>query len=152
MAIMKVALAAVALLLLSACATPYQDMGFLGGVTATQITADTFQIAARGNGYTSADVIERYALRKAAETTVGAGYDLFLLGAARDRTRVGSVTTASANVYGGSAYGSATTFRIVKPGETVMVKMFKGAKPADAPENLYDAREVLKYMTPPPKP
>ena len=35
------------------CATKYQDMGFSGGVAAQQMTADTFRISARGNGYTS---------------------------------------------------------------------------------------------------
>ena len=38
-----------AALALTACTTPYQDMGLRGGVEAQQITADTYRIpAARG--------------------------------------------------------------------------------------------------------
>lgn len=135
-------LAAALLLGLAGCATPYQEMGFLGGVQATQVTQDTFQIAARGNAYTGADTIQRYALRKAAETTVAAGYDLFMLGDRQDRTRRATVISGDAS--DGSFSGFAQT--LVKPGETVLVKMFKGAKPADAPANLFDARDVLKYL------
>ncbi len=54
---------------LSACATKYQDMGFTGGVSAEQLTADTYRIVSRGNGYTGATKVQDYALVKAAETT-----------------------------------------------------------------------------------
>jgi hypothetical protein len=134
---------------LSACATPYQEMGFTGGVSATQLTSDTFQIVASGNGYTSTATIERYALRKAAEVTVANGYDLFLIASAADQGRVaGFMTNSQFNIDGGYSTGSATP--IFKPGQTMMVKTFKGPKPADAPTNLYDAREVLRYLVPSP--
>src|SRR5215204_3530501 len=35
------------------CGTPYQDMGFRGGVEAQQMTADTYRIKSRGNAYTA---------------------------------------------------------------------------------------------------
>ena len=54
-------------LVLAGCATKYQEMGFTGGVAAERITADTYRIVARGNGYTGNTTIQDYALLKAAE-------------------------------------------------------------------------------------
>lgn len=133
---------------LSACATPYQEMGYTGGVSATQLTGDTFQIVAKGNGYTSSSVIERYALRKAAEVTVANGYDLFLIASAADRGQVTGLINNSQN--DGNGYSSGVSTPIYMPGQTLMVKTFKGPKPANAPPNLYDARELLSYLVPPP--
>jgi hypothetical protein len=42
-------------LALAACGTRYQEMGFTEGVTAQQVTVDTYRIIARGNGATSCD-------------------------------------------------------------------------------------------------
>lgn len=152
------------LLGVSACATPYQNMGFTGGVGATRIDETTLQISARGNGFTDPDKITRYVMRKAAEETVADGFGLFLVVSQEDRSRTGTfvtpgsatTTTSGTTSYVGSyAYENATSqttyaparlHRFVKPGETATIKMFKGAKPADAPPNLFDAREVLKYM------
>jgi hypothetical protein len=123
-------------------------MGLTGGVSATQVASDTFQIVAKGNGYTSSSAIERYALRKAAEVTVANGYDLFLIASAVDRGQVSGFATNSQ--YNGNGYSSGMAAPIYTPGQTLMVKTFKGPKPTDAPPNLYDAREVLRYLVPPP--
>ena len=148
---------------LTACATPYQNTGLLGGVSAYRLDETTVQIAARGNGFTDPDTIGRYVMRKAAEETVDDGYDLFIVLSSEDRTRTGSfytpgsaTTTASGSTdyVGNSAYGNATArttylppqaHRFVKPGEAVTIKMLKGPKPPDAPPNMFDADEVLKY-------
>ncbi|MCA3740695.1 hypothetical protein [Phenylobacterium sp.] len=144
------ALVAACILGLGACATPYQEMGFTGGVSASQLGADTFQIVATGNGYTSAATIERYALRKAAEVTVSNGFDLFLITSAADQGRIASVMTNSQiSSYGDSGYAYGYSTPIFKPGQTMVVRTFKGSKPSDAPPNLYDARELLRYLAPP---
>lgn len=39
--------------MLASCATPYQEKGFAGGVSATQIDAQTIIISGIGNGFTS---------------------------------------------------------------------------------------------------
>lgn len=143
--------ACVAALALASCATPYGDMGLMGGVRATQITADTFQITARGNAYTDADTIQRFVIRKAAEQTVTSGYDLFAMGNSVDRTSVGFISTANVTGTGNQAFAFGNTTRLVKPGETVMIKAFKGPRPNPMPPGLYDAREVLAYLVPPPK-
>lgn len=134
-------------LLLSACTTPYQEMGSLGGVQATQISSDTFQIRAQGNGYTDPDTIQRYALRKAAEVTISAGYDWFQILSDSNRTVTGATTSAVATSTRSSTYVFATTMPIIKPGQTVMIKLMKGAVPADASVTAFDAREILKFST-----
>ncbi len=131
-----------------ACSTPYQKMGLLGGVQATQITDDTFQITARGNGYTDPDTIQRYVLRKAAEQTLASGFDVFVIGSETDRSGHGTVGTAYGGGGGGSAFAFGSSWSVIKPGETVLVKMVKGPKPVPTPLGVYDAREVLRYLIP----
>lgn len=133
---------------LAGCATPYQEMGFLGGVEGVRITGDTAQITARGNAYTPPEIIQRYALRKAAELTVNAGYDLFEIQGEQNQTRVGSTSTGYATGDWNSAFGVSTTTPIIKPGQTLMIRMSKGALPETRPAGLYDAHEVLAFLGP----
>lgn len=143
----KTLVASGACALLCGCATPYQEMGLTGGVAATQLASDTFQITARGNGFTDPDTIQRYVMRKAAETTIAAGYDYFVLGSSRDRTNRMAFTSGSA--YGGYGYASgfATTSSIIQPGETVIVKMKKAPAPDPLPDGWFDAHDVAKYLS-----
>jgi hypothetical protein len=90
---MKHILLGMAALLCAGCSTPYQEMGFGGGVEAQQMTANTYRIVARGNGYTSGTAIQDYALLKAAETTKQAGATHFEVISASDASSVGAVTT-----------------------------------------------------------
>jgi len=133
-------------LMLSACATPYQEMGALGGVKATRISGDTAQITARGNAYTDPDTIQRYALRRAAEETVADGFDLFRISTDLDRTQAGSQSFGYATGGRYSAFGSAFTMPIVKPGQTLLIRMYKGPKPDPMPDGMFDAREVQTYL------
>nr|EKV6049359.1 hypothetical protein [Acinetobacter baumannii] len=48
----KIFLAALATIGLQACTTPYQEMGASGGVEATIIDDNVFQVRASVNGYT----------------------------------------------------------------------------------------------------
>ena len=154
-------------LVLCACATPYGEMGLLGGVSATQIDANTLQIAARGNAYIGSDTIQRYVLLRAAEETAQRGFDLFLIVSSKDATQSGtfyspgsstSSTTGQVTNFGGgftnlnattqTTYSPGAAIPFVFPGEDVLVKMFKGEKPVDAPPNLYKASEVIQYVGP----
>jgi hypothetical protein len=74
--------------ILSGCGTKYQEMGFTGGVAAEPVMTDVYRIVARGNGYTSADRIQDFALFKAAETTLAAGSNFFVVVDQTDRTKV----------------------------------------------------------------
>ena len=150
--------------------------GLLGGVQAHRIDETTVQVLARGNALTDADTITRYTLRKAAEETLAAGYDGFYIVSDQDRTRRRIVSTmdisgtanGTTSVHGtmtgagntafisGTANstaflsGTATTqtYNIIKPGETVTIKMFRGPKRSNAP-GVYDAHELLRFMVPP---
>ncbi|MHB8529628.1 MAG: CC0125/CC1285 family lipoprotein [Caulobacteraceae bacterium] len=130
---------------LAACSTPYQQMGVLGGVNAVRITQDTAQITARGNAYTDPDVIQRYALRRAAEETINDGYDLFRIGGDTDRSLNGSQSFGFATGNRRSVFGSAFSMPVIKPGETLMIKMYKGPRPDPMPDGLFDAHEVLRF-------
>lgn len=143
----RFALAVSATLALAGCATPYQSMGFLGGVDAVRLDATTLQVTARGNAYTDQDTIQRFVLRKAAEETIAAGFDVFEIGSTDDRSRKGQVGTAYGRGGWGSAWATSTSWELIKPGQTVMVRMSKGPKPADAPLGVFDAREYLRYTT-----
>ena len=149
---------------LAACSTPYQDMGLLGGVSATRIDTDTVQISGKGNAYTSAATIQQYVLLKAADETLADGYDFFVLLSASDASRSGafyipgqttSYTTGNASVVGNNVYGQATTqtyttpgstYTFIKPGEDAVIKMYRGVKPAHAPPNVYDAHQIEQYL------
>lgn len=134
------------------CSTPYQEMGLTGGVSATQIDATTFRISGRGNGFTDPSTIQNYILLKAADVTLAAGYDVFVIGGEQDVTRTGSMSFGTANAYGNrnyaSAYGTSTTMPVIKPGADIIIRVFKGPKPADAGPNVFDAHEIEKYLGP----
>ena len=153
-------------LFLFACSTPYQDMGLLGGVSATQIDANTMRISARGNGFSDIGQMKDYVLLRAAEETLHHGYDLFLVTNAENVTRTETHESSfpefhveSVNGMGVGPNGpvithgsvSYTTYKpnsvtVTKPGEDILIRMFKGQKPADAPQNLYSAGEVAFYL------
>src|SRR5262249_32097886 len=118
------------LLALTGCATPYQNMGFMGGVEAQQMTADTYRIVARGNGYTGGTTIQDYTLLKAAETTKQAGGTHFAIISASDASRAGTIVTpgqAQTSVVGNTAfttYSPAMAYNYVKPGQDTYIRVF----------------------------
>jgi hypothetical protein len=70
---------------LSACATatPYQPnipgQATTGGFSEQQLEADRFRVNFAGNSLTSRETVEGYLLYRAAELTVGQGYDYFVI-------------------------------------------------------------------------
>ena len=121
-------------------------MGPMGGVSASRITQDTVQIAAAGNAYTDPDTIQRYALRRAAQETVDDGYDLFRIVSTADRTATGSESFGS--TWGGryAIFGTAYSMPVIKPGESLTIRMLKGPRPDPMPDGEYDAHEVLHFL------
>ena len=141
------------------CATPYQDMGFRGGVEATRLDNDTLSIGSRGNAYTDKATIQDYALLKAAEETVKAGNDLFLVAEIYSDDKLDIVTTSpatseSTSTFTGSGFKTTTTYyppqttSYAKPGTLMLVKMFKGEKPLNSPPTLFSAHEIIRYLGP----
>jgi hypothetical protein len=145
-----VALALVGLTLssLGACSTPYQKMGLRGGVGAVQISSNIAQVSARGMTGTDPDKIQRYALRKAAETTLANGYELFEVISVTDRSRsTQGVAGYTGNGIGASGFpqvGLAVPF--IRPGETLMIRMSHGSAADHADATIFDARDVLAHL------
>ena len=120
---------------LTGCATPYQSMGFLGGVRATQVDASTMRIFSVGNGYTPIILIDGYARLKAADETIAHGYDYFRI-----------ISFNNSSVIQNISFSPYTTTPVLKPEETLLIKMFKGSMPKDASGDYLDAREVQQTL------
>lgn len=132
-------------LLIAGCATPYQPSGLTGGYKETLLAPDIVRITVEGNGYTSRDRVQDFALLRASEMALQSGYPYFAVINERNDSSTGSFTTAgssytSGSVYGvgNSAYYSGTTTYM--PGQTMtfqfpetglLVKFLK-RKPNDA--------------------
>lgn len=86
------------LALLAGCATPYQRMGFSGGVTDRPMGEGRFFVEVRVNGYTSSGTALQYLHRRSQELCVGAGYASYVFDdSAADATygavRIGDTVT-----------------------------------------------------------
>ena len=98
------------------CATGYQSSGFAGGYSDTQLAPDVFRITFQGNGYTSADRVQDFALLHAADVTLNYGYAYFGVINQAQGANVSSFTTpgqaytsATVTGYGNVAFGTAQT-------------------------------------------
>lgn len=137
------------------CATTYSE-----GASVLRIDAATLRVAFRGNYHTPWDRAYPYALRKAAEETLEAGFDLFTVVEQSDLTERAvfgtvsppSLTRASTASPGERAVerlaetSSSPRTTIVRPGVVLTVVHSRGPKPAGAPPNVFDAREVLANL------
>jgi hypothetical protein len=136
------------------CATPYQGMGFRGGVDAQQLTANTFRILARGNGYTDATTIQDHALLKAAETTKQAGGTHFAIISASDASSVGHVVVpgqAHTSVVGSTAYTTytpATAHKFIRPGQDVYIRILTVQLGQQPPFGAFSADEIIQFVGP----
>jgi hypothetical protein len=68
-----------AVILLSSCATPYQNSGFAGGFEETKISENSYRVSFRGNGYSSSHRAVDFNLLRSAELTVRDGYEYFIV-------------------------------------------------------------------------
>lgn len=139
-------------LCLGACATKYQEMGFSGGVSAQQITANTFRIVARGNGYTDRTTVQDYAMLKAAETTKRNGGTHFMLVGAEDASRVdqivtpGSAHTTYSGNYAYTSFSPAMAHSIFKPGQDAYIRVIKLGAGEAPPRGAIAADEVITFV------
>jgi hypothetical protein len=132
-------LAGLSLMLIVGCATPYQSKGYRGGFSETQLTPDVFRVSFRGNGYTSGERAEDFAMLRAAELSLTNGYNYFALIDETSSTTTQSYTTAdeshttgAVSTYGNNAvYSSSTThtpgqtYTFYKPGTGLLVRGYK---------------------------
>lgn len=140
------------LLIITACATPYQPQGFRGRYSDLQLDAKTFRVDFNGNGFTSRRTVETYLLYRCAEVTVDRGYDYFIIVDRSSEMKTEGYTTPGsfqANTYGGYTSGTYTpgqTYTYRKHGGTMIIKSFRGTKPSDNPA-AFDARELMGYLS-----
>jgi hypothetical protein len=110
----------------SGCATSYQSTSFTGGYSETQFAPDVFRVYFRGNGYTSGERAEDFAMLRAADLCLQHSFTCFALLNESSSTSTSAVTTpgyayttGSAYAYGNSATYSGQTF--YSPGQTILI-------------------------------
>ena len=136
------------------CSTSYQNIGFSGGVVAQQITATTFRIVARGNGYTSATAIQDYTVLKAAETAKQAGCSHFAMISSTDASSAGHIVTpGSANTTFGrntvhTTYSPAEVQSFVRPGQDTYIRVLNIKPGEPTPPGSISADEVIQFVGP----
>ena len=136
------------------CATPYQEMGFAGGVTAQQMTSNTFRIVSRGNGYTDSTAVQDYLMLKSAETTIQNGGTHFLVITAADASRNAQIVTggiAHTTFNGNSAtttYTPPTATNIFKPGQDAYIRVINVPQGTQPPDSAVAATEVIQFVGP----
>jgi hypothetical protein len=123
--------------LIVACATPYQPRGWTGGYSGLQLVDNTFRVHFRGNAYTAPERVEAFALFRYAELTIRNGYDYF----------VANGTSESQSMFGDlslpGGYGTSTSMGLpMTPSRhsiSLLCKAFRGKRPDDS----YDARTLI---------
>ena len=152
-----------ATVMLAACVTavgtpygPADEKGF--GYQETKLEADRFRISFSGDGATPVDVVEEYALLRAAELTLENGYDWFrVIGRSIDGDERGGVDVGAG--FGSGNYGRRRGVSVGVGGNLgrvgarqfftarLEILMGKGAQPDDSSE-IYDAQSIVDSITP----
>ena len=125
-------------LILSACATPYQEIGINGGVTAEQVSSDTWRIMSRGNVATSKASVADYAMLKAAEITRQQGGTHFIIVSATDAANDDIGTPALLRDY------RPQSAKAYKPGQDTVVRVLTVKPGAKPPTGAMSADDVLR--------
>jgi hypothetical protein len=127
------------------CATPYQPKGFAGGYSEVQLNPDTYQISVEGNGYTSTDRAQKIALLRAAQLTLAAGAERFImLGGSVGQNYAGS-TPIIVNQVGHNFYATGGE-AIEKPSGSYTIRIVGPNDPAFG--NAFDARLIQSQLLP----
>ena len=135
----KALITALAALQIIGCATPYCQKGFTGGYAETQFAPDVWRVTFRGNGYTSPERVQDFAMLRAAELTLQHGFTHLALINEQSGTSTSSFstqghadTTGTMNFYGNQAsYSGHTTytpgqiFTFYKPSTGLLFRCFK---------------------------
>lgn len=136
------------------CSSGYKPNGFTGGFSESRLDETVYRVSYQGNAYTSLEKASDFAMMRAAELTVRAGYDWFAVMDSSNQTSQTTYTTPKYYQTQGSAYVSGnnininTTTReyggqqyvITKPGQSIIVKMFE-----DKPQNIFTFDPIYVY-------
>lgn len=139
------------------CATTYQPKGFSGGFSETMLAPDVARIRFNGNGYTSGERAQDFALLRAAEVMLGSDLPYFAVLDEKTDTKIGtytspgtSTTTGTVNTYGNygtymanSTYNPGQTYVFYKPETGLLVRGFK-----ERPEDIFafDAAFIVRTI------
>jgi hypothetical protein len=135
------AASAIALLVLSGCATQYHSAGMTGGYSETQLQTNLFSVSFDGNAYTRKGRATDLALLRCAELTIRSGYRYFVIldsatesSTAYINTPTAYQSSASVQSFGNVAYGNATTVGggsvavpLVKPSASFSIMCFSAS-------------------------
>lgn len=146
-------------IMLGACSTSYQSVGFTGGYEDTRLDENVFSISFRGNAYTSGQRAQDFALLRAAELTLQHGYKYFAIinsdsyiSTTTYTTPTETKTRAQVRYYGGTAYGESKstttggdTYTFNKPRVSLMIISFAEKPETDATVfNAHFVRDSIK--------
>lgn len=132
------------------CSTPYQSKGFRGGFTEMRLAPDVFRIRFSGNGYTSGQCAEDFALLRACQLCLSNQFSCFALMKSHSEvksytyTTPLSVTTTTSGGYGYIASQTPGSTTFLKPGTALLIRAFP-QKPDDV--FTYDAAFMLNQIT-----
>lgn len=156
------------LFVLLGCATGYQNEGWSGGFSTTQLSENTFTVIFKGNEYTARDKANDFALLRSAEVTLENGFRYFQIVDTKEYAKTGTYTaptytTTNSNtstvgvvkknkksgVYGSNTSGQSTTtttggetHNYVKPRTANTIVCFK-----DKPDDFaYDAAFLFNSL------
>jgi len=136
--------------LLAGCISHYQPSGLSGGYSDMALNKDTYFVTFRGNGFTSAETVQSYTLRRSAEITLNKGYKYFIIvngGTTVNSQVVQTPTTiqtqssgifqgngyghtsyygsSSSSNYNFSGYGNSNSYTTINPGSQYEINRFK---------------------------
>ena len=147
------------LMILASCATPYGEVGYMGGYEANWLSPDVLSVDVSGNGFTTDQRVRDYALLQAAQRAQQAGYKYFITITNLNQGKVdtfytppSATTTTTANVYGNSVYATSNTTtsggvqQIYKPGRSLMVRMYHDVPTGYLPGQYYVVEEVATTL------
>ena len=152
-----ISLAAI-IVLTSGCATTYQQKGFTGGFTETQLSQDTYRVTFEGNAKTSKDRATDFVLLRSAELTKKSGYSYFVIVDADNSVTHSTYTTPTQTVTTGSVYGNqygvygqansqtygGQTYILSKPRTSNTIVMLHNKR---ANQFTYDANFIIRSLS-----
>ena len=133
------------------CATPYQEMGFRGGVSSTQVNDSVYEINARGNGMTSSTRVRELSLLRAADICQANGFTNFVVldDSASQTTSVQSydLSVIDSTCYGSniSCYQSPSGISsVTRHRKNMVVKMYIAEE--SPPDTSYSCAMIFKSL------
>jgi hypothetical protein len=148
----------VALVFSLGCATSYQEKGFGGGFSETQLSENIWIVNFRGNGYTKKERTVDFSLLRSAELALENGFSYFSITDSNTDVTTGTFTTPRqsystgtvqgygnlATYQGSTQYYGGQTIAVRKPTSSNTVIMFK-EKPENT-LNAFDAKFIIKSI------